>query len=77
MSSEFLRNSLFKPFESTKSNGMGIGTYESREYVRELGGQMDVESSPGAGTKFVISLPLAEAPKSNSINDRIMREGAG
>lgn len=26
---------------------MGIGTYESREYVRELGGQMDVESTPG------------------------------
>ena len=76
MSSEFLRNSLFKPFESTKSNGMGIGTYESREYVRELGGQMDVESTPGTGTKFVISLPLA-VPKSNSINDQVIREGAG
>lgn len=77
MSAEFLRNSLFKPFESTKSNGMGIGTYESREYIRELGGRMDVESSPGAGTRFVISLPLAEAPRTNSINDRVMREGAG
>jgi signal transduction histidine kinase len=77
MSAEFVRDSLFKPFESTKSNGMGIGTYESREYIRELGGTMDVESTPGTGTRFVISLPLAEASRTSPINDRVMREGAG
>jgi len=77
MSAEFIRNSLFKPFESTKSNGMGIGTYESREYIRELGGTMDVESSPGAGTRFVIALPVTQLAGVRSVEDPMMREGAG
>jgi signal transduction histidine kinase len=38
MSEEFIRERLFKPFESTKSAGMGIGVFESREYINELGG---------------------------------------
>ncbi|MEO8037118.1 MAG: XrtA/PEP-CTERM system histidine kinase PrsK [Betaproteobacteria bacterium] len=59
MSPEFIRDGLFKPFVSTKSTGMGIGAYESREYVNELGGSMEVASKPGAGTTFVVRLPLA------------------
>jgi putative PEP-CTERM system histidine kinase len=59
MSEEFLRNQLFKPFSSTKSHGMGIGTFESREYIREIGGSLMVESREGQGTKFSIRLPLA------------------
>jgi C4-dicarboxylate-specific signal transduction histidine kinase len=38
MSEDFIRNRLFKPFSSTKHSGMGIGTYESAQYIRELGG---------------------------------------
>lgn len=57
MSEQFARNRLFKPFESTKSSGMGIGTYEADQYVRELGGRIEVESSEGAGTVFRIVLP--------------------
>jgi signal transduction histidine kinase len=38
MSEEFIRERLFKPFETTKSAGMGIGVFESREYIQELGG---------------------------------------
>ena len=37
---------------------MGIGIYESREYIRELGGQLDVESRETEGTRFSIALPL-------------------
>ena len=33
MSEEFIRERLFKPFDSTKSAGMGIGVFESREYI--------------------------------------------
>lgn len=77
MSAEFIRSSLFKPFESTKANGMGIGTYESREYIRELGGTMEVESNPGNGTKFVISMPATQVSRVSSLNDPMMREGAG
>jgi signal transduction histidine kinase len=57
MSAEFIRDRLFKPFESTKSAGMGIGVFESREYIVELGGQLDVVSTPSLGTTFQILLP--------------------
>jgi putative PEP-CTERM system histidine kinase len=58
MSEEFIRERLFKPFDSTKSAGMGIGVFESREYIIELGGNLEVSSKPGAGTTFRVSLPL-------------------
>ncbi|MES2316893.1 MAG: XrtA/PEP-CTERM system histidine kinase PrsK [Pseudomonadota bacterium] len=58
MSEEFIRERLFKPFESTKSAGMGIGVFESREYISELGGKLEVTSTPGEGTTFNVILPL-------------------
>jgi putative PEP-CTERM system histidine kinase len=61
MSPEFVRDRLFQPFESTKPSGMGIGVFESREYLHELGGQLAVESTPGKGTRFGITLPLVAA----------------
>jgi len=58
MSEQFMRDRLFKPFESTKATGMGIGTYEAREYVRELGGRIEVETREAQGTIFRVVLPL-------------------
>ena len=58
MSEEFIRERLFKPFDSTKSAGMGIGAFESREYIHQLGGQLQVRSQPDQGTTFTVSLPL-------------------
>ena len=58
MEDEFIRTRLFQPFDSTKGAGMGIGAYECRETVRALGGKLDVDSVPGRGTRFRISLPL-------------------
>jgi putative PEP-CTERM system histidine kinase len=60
MSEEFIREKLFIPFESTKSvgMGMGIGVFESREYICELGGQLKVVSSLSGGTTFHVVLPL-------------------
>jgi putative PEP-CTERM system histidine kinase len=60
MSEEFIRERLFKPFESTKSAGMGIGVFESREYISELGGTLDVFSTPALGTTFTVILPLQQ-----------------
>jgi putative PEP-CTERM system histidine kinase len=57
MTEEFIRERLFKPFDSTKSAGMGIGVFESREYINELGGSLEVSSKPGAGTTFRVLLP--------------------
>jgi signal transduction histidine kinase len=58
MTEEFIRERLFKPFESTKSAGMGIGVFESREYIQELGGVLEVTSVPSQGSTFTIMLPL-------------------
>ena len=75
MSEEFVRNTLFKPFESTKRTGMGIGTYESREYIRELGGRMEVSSQSGMGSTFLIVLPVAQ--RLRSMGESTLREGVG
>jgi putative PEP-CTERM system histidine kinase len=57
MSPEFVRNQLFKPFQTTKQTGMGIGFYESAQYVSELGGKIGVESQTGEGTRVKVTLP--------------------
>ncbi|MDL0429694.1 PEP-CTERM system histidine kinase PrsK [Marinobacter sp. TBZ242] len=60
MTDEFIQSQLFKPFESTKGlTGMGIGAYQAREYVRNVGGNIDVTSEPGLGSCFSIRFPLA------------------
>jgi putative PEP-CTERM system histidine kinase len=58
MDEEFIRTRLFQPFDSTKGAGMGIGAYECRETVQALGGTVAVESTPGVGTLFRLTLPL-------------------
>lgn len=61
MSPHFLRNSLFKPFVSSKTGGFGIGAFEARELIRSMGGRLDVQSREGLGSRFTISLPLTAA----------------
>lgn len=58
MSAQFIREHLFQPFDSTKPAGMGIGVFESREYIRDLGGELEVSSAPGQGATFRVILPL-------------------
>ncbi|WP_417566807.1 XrtA/PEP-CTERM system histidine kinase PrsK [Marinobacter sp.] len=61
MTREFVSTQLFKPFESTKGlTGMGIGAYQAREYIRKIGGNIDVTSEPGIGSCFSIRIPLAD-----------------
>jgi signal transduction histidine kinase len=61
MSPEFVRGRLFKPFETTKPEGMGIGVYESSQYITGLGGQILVDSEPERGTRVRVLLPRGEA----------------
>jgi putative PEP-CTERM system histidine kinase len=60
MDEEFIRTELFRPFRTTKTAGMGIGAFQTRELVRELGGRLDVVSAPGRGTTMRVRLPLVE-----------------
>lgn len=62
MEPEFIRRRLFKPFDSTKGlTGMGIGAFESREFIRGLGGDVQVESTPGSGSLFRVLIPCSES----------------
>jgi signal transduction histidine kinase len=45
---------------------MGMGAYQVREYVRMLGGRVEVQSTPGKGTRFSISLPAVNPQASRS-----------
>jgi putative PEP-CTERM system histidine kinase len=60
MDGDFVRNRLFQPFASTKSDGFGIGSFEARSLVASMGGRLIVDSAPGVGTEFSIFLPAAE-----------------
>ncbi len=59
MSRDFLRESLFRPFQTTKKKGLGIGMFQSKVIVEAHRGSIQVESEPGKGTKFGVLLPLA------------------
>jgi len=61
MSPEFVRDRLFKPFQTTKPTGMGIGAYESFQYVQELGGKISVQSEPDKGTQVTMLVPIFDA----------------
>src|SRR5439155_16154723 len=58
MTSEFIRDRLFRPFQTTKETGMGVGVYESSQYVTGLGGQILIDSTPDVGTRVRVVLPL-------------------
>jgi len=60
MSADFIRDRMFKPFNSTKPSGMGIGTFESFQYVQSIGGRIQVESQPGQGTTLRVTLRVVD-----------------
>jgi putative PEP-CTERM system histidine kinase len=57
MSPAFLNDSLFRPFQTTKKKGLGIGMFQSRIVVEAHGGSIRVESEAGRGSTFQVSLP--------------------
>lgn len=57
MSPEFIRNSLFRPFRTTKKRGIGIGMFQSKLIIDSHGGRIHVESCQGSGTSFRVSIP--------------------
>ena len=67
MTQEFVRERLFKPFQTTKKAGMGIGAYESFQYVQELGGKISVSSLVNQGTTITMLLPLFEIQRHSDL----------
>lgn len=58
MTDQFVRERLFRPFQTTKPQGMGIGMNESFQYINEIGGRIAVESVKNAGTCFRVFLRI-------------------
>ena len=60
MDSGYIKNRLFRPLDSQKSSGYGLGAYQTRQLVREMGGRLEVLSEVGRGTVMRVVLPLRE-----------------
>ncbi len=76
MTQEFIATRLFKPFHTTKASGMGIGAYESFQYIQELGGRIEVDSEVDRGTVITMWLPLLETQRSRQLATAEAARGA-
>jgi len=59
MSEEFMARSLFRPFQTTKKTGLGIGMFQCKAIAEAHGGKITVSSEVSRGTIFQVFLPLA------------------
>lgn len=57
MTEKFINEELFRPMRTTKDGGFGIGAYQARQLMRDLGGDVVVASKIGVGTSVLLSLP--------------------
>lgn len=76
MSKEFVRERLFRPFQSSKTGGMGIGAFEAQQYIREIGGSIAVDSEPGKGTRVAITLPVVARETRDEVQAAVMTQGS-
>jgi putative PEP-CTERM system histidine kinase len=60
MSAAFVRESLFVPFRTTKSQGLGVGLFQVKTVIDSVGGKITVDSREGVGTTFAVDLPAAD-----------------
>jgi PAS domain S-box-containing protein len=62
---------IFEPFYSTKGDGKGVGLGLSMVYgiIREHNGNIEVDSEPGKGTVFKITLPIKPVPRDETQGD--------
>ncbi len=56
----FLHEKLFRPFQTTKGQGLGIGMFQAKVIVEAHRGRIEVDSAPGRGTTVRVWLPVEE-----------------
>jgi phosphoserine phosphatase RsbU/P len=58
--------SIFDPYDrgaaASHEPGLGLGLFIARELVRQMGGDIQVRSEPGAGSTFTVLIPLSSGP---------------
>ncbi|WP_460021300.1 XrtA/PEP-CTERM system histidine kinase PrsK [Magnetospira thiophila] len=59
MDPAFVREKLFRPLETAKDAGYGLGAFQTRQMVTEMGGRLEVVTAPGHGTKMQMILPAS------------------
>ena len=69
ISPEFLSRSLFRPFQTTKKNGIGIGMFHCKTIVEAHRGRIEVESRPGKGSTFRVLLPIVGGSEHDAKRD--------
>lgn len=57
---------IFDLFYSEKKGGLGFGLWWSRTFMRRIGGDIFVESTPGEGSTFTVTIPVVVPPSSHS-----------
>ncbi len=55
-----IREKIFSPFYTTRTQGTGLGLSISRKIVEQAGGTIALASVPGEGTTFRVSIPVVE-----------------
>jgi putative PEP-CTERM system histidine kinase len=66
MTADFIAHDLFRPLHTTKKKGLGIGAYQARAIMRDLGGDIEVDSKPGEGTTVSLLLPACQEADSRA-----------
>lgn len=66
MSEDFVQKKLFRPFQTTRRKGLGIGLFHCKEIVEDFDGKIWAESRVGEGTTFHLVLPAPNIPANGS-----------
>jgi two-component system NtrC family sensor kinase len=57
---------IFNPFYTSKKNGTGLGMWIAKKVMDAHSGRIEVQSKPGTGTEFRLSIPLADAARAQN-----------
>jgi signal transduction histidine kinase len=68
------QNEIFEPFYSTKQGGTGLGLWITYRLIERMGGRIKIESPPGAGASFKVTLPLSRAEPAGGPNAMVRDE---
>jgi signal transduction histidine kinase len=72
-----VRTNLFEPFFTTKARGVGLGLAVSKRIIEAHSGTVTVDSEPGAGSTFTVTLPKVRVPRQVSATEDLTSESSG